>query len=325
MQHHHNLIVDKLEKAWKWQADANSTFHDLKTLLVQEIQRSPQDLAVYLSGIVAAASESGLAQRLNEQYSKFIRETFNQIPNAPPPKKRPISASIVYRNTLITSDEFKTSKDRHIHAVSVPGASELINAFDSFEDAVVCLKLYKTVDQLLHSDDFRLAPRDVEYSEPIKVFDPPRVTDEDRAYPRCPIAESKPASFAELFEDADFKGESLSIYPGFGFRDLTKETRHQFLFWETSDWNDSISSIRTGDGTLILFEHINWTGSSISFYGSEPKAKTVSLRCRTWEDSKALWQQIPVHYKRDFFSEVRNLTSLGWNDRVSSVLHGSYF
>jgi hypothetical protein len=324
MRHDHT-ITDKLAQLWGQEADARRLRLELKGLLARTDHGSPQALAAFVGTIVQTASESGLSKRLQAQRGRAAQDIIDGVTKAPPSKVRPFSASVLYRGDHLTYDDFSQRHNGHAHYVATPGSDNTLIAFDTFEDAVVCLKTYRTIEQLAAHDDFELAPRDVIGSTPIEIFDPARVTDADRARPRCPLPASKPPSEVALFEHADFQGERLPLYPGFAFSDLTHETMHQFLFWETSSWNDSISSLITGDETVILFEHVNWSGASISFYGSKPIARTETHLCRMWDDSKALWQQIPVRYDRAYYSEVRNLTSLGWNDRASSVLHGSFF
>jgi hypothetical protein len=96
---------------------------------------------------------------------------------------------------------------------------------------------------------------------------------------------------ANFFEHLFFNGAVLTLEAGHAWSDLEKACKSQFLWWCTSDWNKVISSVRTGSTTVMLFEHINFEGSSLT---------------------------IPPH------RSVESLVPLGWNNRVSSILNLSW-
>jgi hypothetical protein len=78
----------------------------------------------------------------------------------------------------------------------------------------------------------------------------------------------------------------MTDYWNFGLPNLRNLGRGCFLWWCSGNWNDLISSIRTEAYSITFFEHIDYTGESITV-----APNTI----------------------------VSNLVDWGWNDRISSL------
>lgn len=89
-----------------------------------------------------------------------------------------------------------------------------------------------------------------------------------------------------FYEHINFQGSRLILGQGRAYRNLTKVRMGLF-----GNWNDEISSIRRSLSTssiLRVFEHINFTGQSLTLFG-------------------------------DGRIEIPSLVPMGWNDRISSI------
>jgi len=89
-----------------------------------------------------------------------------------------------------------------------------------------------------------------------------------------------------LWTDINLSGSALELQPGESYRDFTDIGWWVFAM----DWNDKISSIGPTSSLCMVFEHTHSQGSSL-FVGP----------------SGTSWL---------------NLHSLGWGDRISSVING---
>ena len=87
----------------------------------------------------------------------------------------------------------------------------------------------------------------------------------------------------QMFDDADYRGNWIWLASGYQWLDLTRVSRGGFF---GGDWNDAISSLSSTDTFCIYAEHVRLEGSSLLLPPGKP---------------------------------VPNLSSLGWNDRISSV------
>jgi len=131
---------------------------------------------------------------------------------------------------------------------------------------------------------------------------------------RLPDA-ARPNAKALFFEHINYGGEVLELDPGYYYSNLLEKWMHWFIFIMTDDWNDKISSIKAGDGTIIAFEHVFEGGATLTIHGSVPiphyKSTTSTLgHPYTYID---YW----VYNRR----ELPRLDLAGWNDRISSVYH----
>ena len=100
-----------------------------------------------------------------------------------------------------------------------------------------------------------------------------------------------PERQAQFFDAAGYDGNWFWLQPGYAIPDLRRMVRGASIFGDDGDWNDVISSIRSGrmpNSYLELCEHVDFGGSTLSLGVNQ---------------------------------DVGNLTDLGWNDRVSSVRH----
>jgi hypothetical protein len=89
---------------------------------------------------------------------------------------------------------------------------------------------------------------------------------------------------AILYEHENFKGESLFLSSD--DNNLTDNELSSFLFWSTS-WNDQVSSLRVIDGSITVYEHVNYEGDS-KYFGPGSHSSVGNL----WNDqisSVDLW------------------------------------
>lgn len=119
----------------------------------------------------------------------------------------------------------------------------------------------------------------------------------------------------EFFEHVDYGGEKMELPIGRAWYDLTKETLHEFFWIETEDWNDDISSVKSGEGKIVVFEHINGGGATLTIPGTRPTPNfKEAISCfgkpytyiASWNINR---RAIPW------------LGALGWNDRISCIYH----
>ena len=100
---------------------------------------------------------------------------------------------------------------------------------------------------------------------------------------------------ADFYEHINRGGATFRLDLGHAWPDLTRLTMSGWWFWAVS-WNDQISSVWGGSGWVTLWEHIY-----PPVFGLPPGSK--------------------LHISP--FAIV-NLTTLGWNDRVSAIDHNSF-
>jgi hypothetical protein len=91
-----------------------------------------------------------------------------------------------------------------------------------------------------------------------------------------------PSLICRLYQHANFRGVGLIIRPGTAYADFTKIG----LLGGGGTWNDIVSSVKSDGATVLLFEAINYVGSTLLV--------------------------MP-------YDLLTNLETVGWNDRVSSV------
>lgn len=125
----------------------------------------------------------------------------------------------------------------------------------------------------------------------------------------------RPDNKALFFEHINYGGEVLELEPGYCYQNLLDKWLHWFGFIMTDDWNDNISSIKTGDGTLIVFEHVFGGGASLTIRGSIPIPHFKSAK------SSLGHPYIYIDYWVYNRRELPRLDLAGWNDRISSVYH----
>jgi hypothetical protein len=88
-----------------------------------------------------------------------------------------------------------------------------------------------------------------------------------------------------IFEHVDYHGDWFWVESGRVYSDLTEVSRNTTLWW-SDDWNDTISSMSMTNDHMLYSEHTHQQGN------------TLYLKPNT---------------------KVRELVSIGWNDRISSV------
>lgn len=96
-------------------------------------------------------------------------------------------------------------------------------------------------------------------------------------------------SVGKAYEHINFRGKVLilpTLNNRYRYADLRNYYRDSFLWWYWNDWNDVISSIKVFDFWVVFHEHIHYGGDDFMM---EPR------------------------------TEIRNLVSYGWNDKISSI------
>jgi hypothetical protein len=127
--------------------------------------------------------------------------------------------------------------------------------------------LHNPLEQYQYGDyQFGIEPQNTGIGGPIVIITPPKT----------------PSPVSMFWEDMNFDGEGFVLHANRGYANLKKKGRG---FLGLGDWNDVISSVQMqGTHVCILHEHINWAGSTLTLFSSEPY-----------------------------------LARSGWNDRASSV------
>jgi hypothetical protein len=87
----------------------------------------------------------------------------------------------------------------------------------------------------------------------------------------------------QMFDDADYSGNWFWLAKGYMWKDLSRVSRGGFF---GGNWDDAISSLSSTDTTCLYCENINLEGSILLLIPNRP---------------------------------TPHLSSLGWNDRISSV------
>jgi hypothetical protein len=127
----------------------------------------------------------------------------------------------------------------------------------------------------------------------------------------------RPPSEAQFFEHAAYDGNWFWLAPGWGYRDLTRLLLSHAIFSSNRSWNDEMSSVKPGDGTVYLFEHVQYQGSTLLIPGGPPTfcydAWNSYLNCTERWCSSSRWR-----------IDQPRLSVFGWNDRVSSVGHATW-
>jgi hypothetical protein len=92
-----------------------------------------------------------------------------------------------------------------------------------------------------------------------------------------PTTTPPPEAWSTFYEDDGNKGSKIQVYRGGAHPDLTEVA---WTFLGTGDWNDTISSVRLfGTQEAILYEHVNFAGSTLTLRGD-----VSSLHPWGWND-----------------------------------------
>lgn len=99
---------------------------------------------------------------------------------------------------------------------------------------------------------------------------------------------------AQFFQHMNFAGNSFKMEPGLMYPDLTTLYRSGTRLFEDADWNDVISSIFLDQTTVMCWEHVGFHGSMLTLGLGQGGSDPVTAQ--------------------------GYLESLGWNDRISSII-----
>lgn len=236
------------------------------------------------------------------------------------PKTRGVDTLVRYSGSEWSMKELTHKKEHPLHYMFSSGfGSVTLNAFDD----------YKSVHDALEKEDWanRVAFEILKANQPKQQCARPRIdhsapldlafwTNGTEPQDGCVSNAIRPNLKAEFFEHVNYQGEVLELDPGYCFPNLVEKRRSGFLFWEIDDWNDTISSVKNGDGITVLCEHVFGAGATITLQGSVPYP--------IWKDTLS-YMGNPCRYIESWANvRRRNLPRLdlaGWNDRVSSVYH----
>lgn len=132
----------------------------------------------------------------------------------------------------------------------------------------------------------------------------------------CPSGAPRPTGEAQFFSGKDFGGDWAWLGAGGVWRDLTQVPLSQSIF-STADWNDQISSVRSGDGALGLFEHTesDGYGSSLTVFGARPVP--------VYADAGPICGRVVSRWSTAGRQNISNLGALGFDDRISAIYHWS--
>jgi hypothetical protein len=158
------------------------------------------------------------------------------------------------------------------------------------------------------------------------LFETPKPTpvDEDDGgssggYVKCPSGPPRPTGEAQFFQHVDFDtgGHWFWLGPGWQIANLTEWVLSHAIFSGSASWNDEISSIRSGDGLIIAYEHIDFGGVTLSMQGATPKPvfSDPANSNPICGPSILRWTIDPPR------QDIPNLVPFGWNDRISSLQH----
>ena len=139
------------------------------------------------------------------------------------------------------------------------------------------------------------------------------IVGQGNGYVTCPPGVPRPTAEAQFFQHRNFEGHWFWLAPNWRIPDLTRKDLSRSIF-SPGEWNDQISSVKAGDGLLILYEHIHFRGSTLTLQGSGEPTPTYTPHpacgpiVNGWVYPRAR-HQIP------------HLGDFGWNDRASSIEH----
>jgi hypothetical protein len=242
------------------------------------------------------------------------------------PKIREASIPIRYFGSEWSMKELTKKIEHPLHYVFISEAgTNVLCAFDNYKPVEVALEREKLIEEINYGINRMIKSTSVrsQISSASTIMELPNGqhvigdngTDPPPEY--ClGYPATRPKRNAQFFEHINYEGEILELEPGFWYPDLRDKWRHWFLFFMTDDWNDSISSIKTGDGVVVVFEHILGTGASLTLRGSVPTAVLGSAKTNLGNPCSYIekWLQPRSRY-------LPRLDLAGWNDRISSVCH----
>lgn len=127
----------------------------------------------------------------------------------------------------------------------------------------------------------------------------------------CPAGPPRPPAGAQFFQHENFQGHWFWLDPGFTWPNLLRVNMGGVF---GTDWNDKISSLKTGDGALVLFEHIDFRGSTWTFFGAVPQWRQNPGPGHPMCGPGGFWSTVGRQ-------EAASLHPFGWNDRASSIRH----
>jgi Beta/Gamma crystallin len=328
-------LAKQLQAVYAQGQFSNESFHEIEKIVREEGLTSEHAVAQFLVSTI---------QHMHEHSADFQavilkrRTELRHDPEhgAPPPKKRALSSPFIYNGHLRDASEFRQLADKHLHTfVSTIDKSQTLTVFDSVYEVDEYARSHSILASIrAHSGAENtnpaepLKPKDVQYG-----FSRTLREGEVSPYPSCSGAEQLgflPTSEAVFYEHVNYEGECLKLDNYRALSNLVDCTKNSFFFFETSNWNDAISSIKVGNGTVIAYEHINFLGSSIRTYGSVPVVEKygATFICNSAVDStreEIVTYVQPIRWTRPIAQDLNNLVSLGWNDRISSIQHGSFF
>ncbi len=273
-----------------------------------------------LSNLIADAiieSEKNISQSLlkPESTGTFINNDSSK--NKYIPKIRDANIPVHFNGEQFSMKDLTKKIKQPLHYIFLTeGNGSDLHAFDSYEKIDTALEKENLIDTIRLEVNKQYANL---YSTIIItnpdgstsfgwIQDPPPVEN------FWPDAE-RPQVNAFFYEHINFDGEELELAPGRWIPNLVDIWMEWFLFWKTADWNDKISSIKVGDGTIVACEHIFGAGATLTLKGSVPTPHYTTAYSSFGRPYRRIdyW----ICQRRD----IPSLVNMGWNDRISSVHH----
>jgi hypothetical protein len=318
----YSLLGKHLQDLYNTSEVDEQSLQEIERIVQEEGLTTSTSIAEFLMNTVKQMQERKPQNQSILVSDERARAIQNYLTDAPPPKVRELSVPFLYNGIMHEPSDIKKFSDQHLHYfVSQVGTSSQLTIFDYFHELIAYTKSHNTLSAAVAVSS--LKTQDLPGSPSSTPIPPGGIGGCDTP---CPESAAQPNSNVLFFEDIDYKGEVLELSYRHAISNLERCTLHQFLFFETEDWNDNISSVKCGDGTAIAYEHADFRGSTLTIYGSVPVAERIrNVFCCKPPFRDKTNVTIIDSWKRVHNQEISRLPDIGWNDRISSVLHGSYF
>ncbi|MGH3365777.1 MAG: hypothetical protein ACRDOY_01055 [Nocardioidaceae bacterium] len=204
------------------------------------------------------------------------------------PSPRELVAEIVHRapmvpfvlnGTLYDPADIKRFDGRELHFVAGDGGQLL-----AFDDREIIARTWELTFASRMPPN--LAEREGRGQAGAQGVQKPSVLVDDMGPVPWPWWPTHGAPGTYFYEDSGYQnwGDDLHLRPHYGYSDLTRVSAG---FLGSESWNDRISAYQCwGTYVVVLFEHVNYTGNT---------------------------------YTTTYGLSHKELTSIGWNDRASSI------
>jgi hypothetical protein len=330
MTQKYSLLGSHLQNIYNTSELNDQSFQEIEKIVQEEGLTTATLVAEFLVTTLKQMQERNPKNQSILISDERARAIHNHLTDAPPPKMRELCVPFLYNGIIHEPGDIKKFAEKHLHYfVSQVGSTSLLTVFEHFHEVIAYTKSYVALS--IAESFLKIKPQDSS-TFPGGAGNPSGNGNNNSDIGLgscdipCPDGAPRPNANVQFFEDINFNGEVLELGYGHGISNVGSCTLHTFLGFETEDWNDNISSIQSGDGTAIAYEHADFRGSTLTIYGSTPLPdKTTTLNCCPRPLRTKTTVRIVNSWRKDPNQSIARLPDIGWNDRISSVLHGSYF